>query len=176
MRTPVLLLVGLLSVAAVGWAQEKRELLARHETLAEFTGLQFHRCRGLTSLCPNQCGHSGNLATFRIIKYLAYEKPGQYGDPQQEQFQVLIENNLGQSQLPAAQAETLKNLKPGQYVRLAWRHDYVTNNGGSSPERPLTRIEKLTPEQAAKLAGDTPLQAPKAPQTPAAVPIQPLAY
>ena len=46
------LLVGLLALAGgamLGWgAEEKRELLASHDTIAEFTGLKYAQCRGLT--------------------------------------------------------------------------------------------------------------------------------
>lgn len=47
-----------------------------------------------SDLCPDRCGHSGKLATFAIVKYLRYEKPGEFGDPRQEQFLVLIEDNM----------------------------------------------------------------------------------
>jgi hypothetical protein len=151
----------LLGVTALAPGAEKRELLARQETVAEFQGLHFQQCRGLTTLCPDKCGSSGNMARFRIVKYLVYEKLGQYGDPKQEEFIVQVDTNLGQLKLPDAQVKLIRDLKPGDFVRLAWRHDYVTNNGGSSPERPLTAIEKLTPEAAKKLVGDTPLKSQK---------------
>jgi len=149
----------LLGVAALASGAEKRELLARQETVAEFLGLQYRQCRGMTSLCPDKCGSSGNFARFRIVKYLVYEKPGQYGDPKQEEFIVQVDTNLGQLKLPDAQAKLIRDLKPGDFVRLAWRHDYVTKDGSSFPERPLTAIEKITREGAKKLVGDTPLNA-----------------
>jgi hypothetical protein len=70
-----------------GWAYgdekgaAKVETLARHETVAEFRGMNYHLCLGLTTLCPDRCGDSGTLATFRIVNYLNYEKLGEYGDP-----------------------------------------------------------------------------------------------
>ena len=155
-------------------AAEKRELLAKQETVAEFTGLKFQKCRGLTSLCPDKCGNSGNVAKFRIIKYLVYEKPGQYGDPQVTEFLTQVDDNLGNLKLPQEQVELLRALKPGDFVRLAWRHDYVTKDGASSPERPLTKVEKLTEAAAAKLAGEVPLKAPAGQATDS--PLQPMAF
>ena len=62
--------------------------------MARFTGLKDHQCGGRTALRPHRCGDSGKLATFSIVKYLGYEKPGEYADPKQEQFQIIIEYNL----------------------------------------------------------------------------------
>jgi hypothetical protein len=176
LKTMKLLLIGwcLLGATVLASGAEKRELLARQETVAEFQGLHYQQCRGLTTLCPDKCGSSGNFARFRIVKYLVYEKPGQYGDPKQEEFIVQVDDNLGQLKLPAQQVGIIRGLKPGDFVRLAWRHDYVTNNGGSYPERPLTAIEKLTPEAAKKLVGDTPLKSDKPDNKPGFMPIQPL--
>jgi hypothetical protein len=122
--------------------QEKRELLSAHDTIARFTGLKDHRCMGRTSLCPDQCGHSGKLATFEIVKYLNYEKPGKFGDPKQESFMVLIEDNMGNVKVPSAIRDTILALKPGDSVHLKWNHDYVTRDRVSSPERPITLLEK----------------------------------
>ena len=151
---------------------DKRELLAEHETVAEFLGLQFKQCLGRTSLCPDQCGQSGNFATFRIIKYVNYKKHGQYGDPQGTTFVTQVDDNLGKMKLPEAQVKLLRALQKGDFVRLDWHHDYVTTGGSSSPERPLIRVVKLSVAEARQLAGDTALEAspakpePSAPQRP----------
>jgi hypothetical protein len=119
----------------------KRELLSSHSTTAKFTGIKEHTCMGRTSLCPNECGHSGELASFEIIKYLAYEKPGEYGDPKQEVFQILIQDNMGNAKVPADILAKIRALKPGDEVKLDWNHDYVTKDRSSFPERPITKIE-----------------------------------
>jgi hypothetical protein len=121
----------------------KTETLARHETVAEFRGTNYHRCMGMTSLCPDKCGQSGTLATFKIVNYVKYEKLGEYGDPKCEEFACLVEDSLKQSKVPADIRAAVNALKPGDVVLLAWNHDYVTRNGASAPERPLTRLEKL---------------------------------
>jgi hypothetical protein len=125
----------------------KRELLSSHDTISKFTGISDHRCRGLTSLCPDKCGHSGRMAHFAIVKYLAYEKPGEFGDEKQETFNVLIEDNMKHAKVPAEILKAIGALEPGAIVRLKWNHDYVTKAGSKFPERPITGIEPMTPEQ-----------------------------
>lgn len=121
---------------------EKRELLSSHDTKARFTGLKDHRCMGLTSRCPDQCGHSGKLASFEIIEYNNFKKPGEWGDPKQELFQVLIEDNKKNIKVPIAIHAAILALKPEDLVHLKWNHDYVTRDGTSSPDRVITLLEK----------------------------------
>ena len=130
---------------------KQRALLSSHDTVARFSGLKEHKCMGMTSLCPDRCGESGTLATFEIVKYMAYEKPGEYGDPKQEQFMVLIEDNRKNLKVPAAIRDAIAALKPGDLVRLQWNHDYVTQDGSKFPERPILKVAPLTKEQAAEL-------------------------
>ena len=81
-RCALLLAISLLCASVIATAsaaepkESKREMLAKHQTVAQFQGVEYQQCRGLTSLCPDQCGGSGDFASFRILKYLAYEKPG----------------------------------------------------------------------------------------------------
>jgi hypothetical protein len=122
-------------------ALKKRELLSSHSTVAKFIGIKDHECLGKTSLCPDRCGHSGKLATFEIIEYLDYQKPGEYGDPKQTSFQILIRDNQGNAKIPAEILSIIESLKPNTKVKLSWNHDYVTKDNSSSPERPITKIE-----------------------------------
>lgn len=122
-------------------ALKKRELLSSHSTVAKFIGIKDHECLGKTSLCPDRCGHSGKLAAFEIIEYLDYQKTGEYGDPKQTSFQVLIRDNLGKEKIPAEILSIIESLKTDTKVKLSWNHDYVTRDKTSSPERPITKIE-----------------------------------
>jgi len=122
--------------------QEQRELLSSHDTVARFSGIKDHTCLGRTSLCPDRCGHSGKLATFEILEYLNYEKPGKYGDPKQEQFRILIEDNMGNRKVSDEIHAAILALKEGDKVRLKWNHDYVTRDRSKSPERVITLLEK----------------------------------
>jgi hypothetical protein len=155
--------------------ETKRELLASHDTVARFSGLTAHTCRGLTSLCPDRCGHSGNMASFEIVGYLAYEKPGQYGDPKATEYDFLLEDNRGTPKVPDAIVQAVRELKKGDLVRLTWRHDYVTTTEGggsaSSPERPIVKLEKITQQEAdalLKAAGTQPASGPASRRGPAA--------
>jgi hypothetical protein len=131
--------------------KEKRELLARHETLAVFEGVHYRLCMGLTSRCPKECGDSGEFASFGIKKYLKYEKPGQYGDPKQQTFLVQVSDYDKRPKGDPKILETVKSLKKGDYVLLSWHHDYVTKEGSSFPERPLVKLEKIGKAKAEEL-------------------------
>ncbi|MCX7006414.1 MAG: hypothetical protein NTY53_04060, partial [Kiritimatiellaeota bacterium] len=168
MRASHAFLLGLALVTTVTQADEKRELLARNETIAVFKGAPYRECMGLTSLCPKECGHSGEFATFEIRGYLVYEKRGQYGDPKQGQFMVQI---TGYHKEPVGNLkwnEIIKTLKPDDCVLLSWNHDYVTKDGCSSPERPITNLKKITAAEAAELLkkAEAAPAAPKAPKEP----------
>lgn len=130
---------------------EKRQLLSEHHTLASFDGVEFRLCRGLTSLCPERCGHSGNFAGFTIKKYVKYKKHGEYGDPEQKSFHLQVSDFGKQPIGDAAIAKTIAGLKKGDFVLLSWNHDYVTKDGSSFPERPIVSLKKITAEEAEKL-------------------------
>jgi hypothetical protein len=133
-----------LACMAIGDMKEtKRETLAGHETVAEFQGVTYHECRGLTAQCPDRCGESGNIATFKIIKYISFEKLSQYGQ-EQKQFTFMVEDNMKNAKVFDDIRKTVESLKKGDQVILSWNHDYVTKNGSSGPERPLTKLEKYT--------------------------------
>lgn len=133
--------------AAPAGTKIERKMLSSHDTIATFKGLKEHRCMGRTALCPDRCGDSGTMASFSIVKYLDYQKPGQYGDPQAKTFSFLIHK---------AQPDLVKGLQAGDTVRLVWCHDYVTRTdaagrSGSSPERLVSKIQKLTKEETVTL-------------------------
>ncbi|XP_066917687.1 uncharacterized protein [Clytia hemisphaerica] len=125
-----------------------RDLLAKHETVATFNGLEDRPCFFRTSRCPNECGHAATLAVFHVIKYLNYEKPGKYGDKKQEKFHVRPSDSVEISGLTPDRKSVLESLKGGDYVLLSWNHDYVHTGGCSSPQRPITKLDKISKEEA----------------------------
>lgn len=127
------------------------ETLSRHETVAEFRGTSDHRCMGLTSRCPDACGHSGTLATFRIVHYVNHEKLGEFGDPKSDEFAFLVEDNKKNPKVTEVIRQTISALLPGDNVLLSWNHDYVTRNGNSAPERPVIRLEKIASDESRTL-------------------------
>ena len=132
-------------------ADEQRALLARHETVAVFSGAPFRKCLGLTTLCPEQCDGSGEWATFEIRGYLVYDKRGEYGDPKQGEFQVRVSDFHKQPVGDPRWRKIIQTLQPGDFVALTWNHDYVTRDGSKFPDRPLVSLKKLTPAEAAEL-------------------------
>lgn len=56
----------------------ERQLLARFETISQFDKVIFRPCMHRTALCPDRCGHAKNWAEFKVVSYLAYEKPGAF--------------------------------------------------------------------------------------------------
>mmetsp|Transcript_9145 Transcript_9145/g.10448 ORF Transcript_9145/g.10448 Transcript_9145/m.10448 type:complete len:121 (-) Transcript_9145:356-718(-) len=115
-----------------------RELLSSHETEAVFNGLVQGRENMLKIYPPRP---PKQWAEFRILRYIRYEKPGKYGDPQKDKFRCVA------SEQPNEIAARIEQLQVGQQVKLSWNHDYVTrvNNGvtSQSPERTITLLENL---------------------------------
>ena len=144
LRTAMVLFI---AVCAYGdeFDEQKTVTLSRNETVAEFLGTYYHRCMGLTSLCPDQCGHSVTFASFRIIRYLKYEKCGEYGDPKGDRFVFMIEDNMKHLKVRRDIQEIVASLKQGDRLMLSWNHDYVTSDGGSSPKRPIVKLERIAP-------------------------------
>lgn len=120
------------------------ETLSVHRTLARYEGTVDQPCRFLTSACPDRCDHGGKYATFAIVEYTGYEKPGQYGDPRQERFSVRVAHKDGtpDAAVPEALRKVIGELQKGQVVGLDWAHVYVTDpdSGSKWPERIVTRL------------------------------------
>jgi hypothetical protein len=146
-------LVLTVAVAATGIAGEKkdgRKTLAEHETVATFTGAPYRLCMGRTMRCPKTCGDSGEIANFKIVKYLRFVKHGKYGGKQKAYYIQISDFDRKPKGDPAVN-KTIAALKPGDYLLLSWNHDYVTRNGSSFPVRPLLKLEKITKEKAEEL-------------------------
>src|SRR6476620_8941834 len=72
---------------------ETRKVLAEHQTVARLQAVEARKCRGPTALCPDDCGHSGDFGTFDVLAYVAYQKPGEYGDEKATTFTFQVEDN-----------------------------------------------------------------------------------
>lgn len=121
---------------------EKRELLAEHETISRLEGIAYRRCRGLTAMCPESCGDSGEYVTFTVVKYTRYKQHGKYGG-KQNSFMIQVSDFHKKPKGDSKILKIVRSLKKGDLVKLWWRHDYVTKNRVSSPERPIVKLEKV---------------------------------
>jgi hypothetical protein len=123
------------------------EVLASNKTTAEFIGIEHVPCRFRTSLCPDRCNHAHEAARFKILTYEEYEKRGKYGDDKKDILQVSLseESDAPHSDKQDSQiVEKIKSLSPGQKVKLAWEHIYVTDETNSKyPQRPIRSVECL---------------------------------
>lgn len=122
--------------------QDEVTLLARHETIAEFEGIQHIPCRFRTAECPDRCNHATDVAIFKVLEYTKYEKPGEYGDPKQEKIRVDIKKQIF-NQDPKIQEFCKSHLEVGKKYRVCYDHLYVKQNGMNRPERPTTEVTPL---------------------------------
>jgi len=130
----------LASAAPATTSAEKRQLLADHQTVARFDGVQYQLCRGLTAFCPDRCGESGEFANFKILAYTTYAPYSQYAQ-KHDSFVIQVSDFDRQPKGDPTLLKTVRTLKPNDFVQLSWHHDYVTIDGSSSPQRPVTMLE-----------------------------------
>mmetsp|Transcript_4810 Transcript_4810/g.11798 ORF Transcript_4810/g.11798 Transcript_4810/m.11798 type:complete len:142 (-) Transcript_4810:254-679(-) len=133
----------------------ERQLLAKFETVAQFNKVQHQPCRFRTALCPDRCGHGKDWADFKVVAYLVYNKPGEYGDGKDGSFHWDIKGGQGEGPAKAQQEQLsakVGKLKAGDYVKLNWLHEYVKTEGAQFPERPITLLEPITADEANRLA------------------------
>lgn len=129
---PILTLVLAVVGSPLALAADGVEVLSSHRTKAVYEGVRHLPCRHRTSLCPDRCGHARDVAVFRITEYVAYEKPGQYGDEKAAEFLL----PLGQGEEVSAEVLAIaRGLSKGDAVRLEWLHEYVTKGGSKYPRR-----------------------------------------
>ncbi len=85
------------------------------------------------------------VPSFRIIKYVKYEKRSAYGEPKSDQFVFTIEDNMAHSNVRRDIKGIVASFKKGDNVLLSWNHGHVTTDGGSGPARPIVKVEKIAP-------------------------------
>ncbi len=119
------------------------DTLATNSTIAVHEGISKRPCMFRTALCPDRCGHSKEIAQFKILEYLEYTKPGEYGDEKQDKFYANLNINDEEDRQKKEFIDFIKELKKGDKVKLNWDHIYVDNNGSRYPERPIRSISKV---------------------------------
>ncbi|MFP6854732.1 MAG: hypothetical protein VB980_03035 [Opitutales bacterium] len=115
-------------------SQEKRELLAKHETIATYKGY----------------GNSGVFATFVIDKYLHHQKLEKYGSAEQAKHLIQVSDFRRKSVGDPKILKLIAELQEGDRVWLSWNHDHVTHKGSSAPDWPIQKMGKLTKQEEQK--------------------------
>lgn len=117
--------------------EQEREVLSRHETIARYLGVRVSDNRHLKVLNPPP----STSYRFEIEEYLAYEKPGRFGDAKKDAA------GFDEKEQKEEIIEKLKTLEEGDKVSLIWTHDYVKKSDGrrssSAPERVIEEVEKI---------------------------------
>ncbi len=117
------------------------ELLSDHVIEAELVKIEKRPCMFRTALCPDRCDHPKHLAFFKVTKYRKYDKPGQYGDEEQEMLIVDVDPRHKPIQQPDDIIGKITALKPGDKALIHWSHYYIKDDHGAYPERPVMSIE-----------------------------------
>ncbi len=112
-----------------------------HVFTAEFEGVHFHTCMGLTSLCPEECGSSGNMATFKVMEYQAFVVNGQGGTEKLETYHVLI-SDYYKKDLEEAYVPFIKDLEVGDIVNIHLEYVYDTTQSVVRTVETIVSINK----------------------------------
>lgn len=146
MRPILFLLIAAATGLTAAPLPPKADLLAENTVIARYEGVHERPCHFRTALCPDRCGHATRVALFRVCKNEHHAKHNEYGDDAicaGEQLAVDTKGDpIGQ---PAEVTEALRNLKPGDMVRLTQKHYYVSHGNVMEPVRPVTGVEKVKP-------------------------------
>ncbi len=104
---------------------EKKPFTSTHIFTAKYDGTDFHKCKGMTSLCPDKCGESGNVANFKVVEYKDFVVNGQGGSEKLDSYQVLA-SDFNKKDLDKPYVATIKNLKKGDEVTIDVEFVYDT--------------------------------------------------
>ncbi|OJV36930.1 MAG: hypothetical protein BGO29_01985 [Bacteroidales bacterium 36-12] len=95
----------------------------------------------MTSLCPDKCGSSGDMAKFKVLKYIDFVVNGQSGTEKLENYQVLI-SDYYKNELEMPYVPIIKNLKEGDEVTIHVEYVYDTTQDTVMPVENLISIIK----------------------------------
>lgn len=144
MKSLLISVLSLLSVAVACPLPEKADLLASNTVVAKYIGCQEIPCRFMTADCPDRCDHASRVAMLQVISNEQYTKNGEYGDAKAEAGSVVmvdVKNDVpGQ---PKAVLEQVRHLKDGELVRLTVCHYYAQIGIVHTPIRPVVSLEKV---------------------------------
>ena len=136
-------IVGMMVTACTGSkAPEAKPFTSTHVFTAVFQGTHFHTCMGLTSLCPDECGSSGEMAVFEVQDYEHFIVNGESGTEQLEKYQVLI-TDYYKNDLDKPYVADIKALEVGDKVRIHVEYVYDTTLDVIQPVENLISVTKI---------------------------------
>ncbi len=136
-------IVGMMVAACTGTkAPEAKPFTSTHVFTAVYEGTHFHTCLGLTSLCPDECGSSGEMAVFDVLDYDHFIVNGESGTEQLEKYQVLI-TDYYKNDLDEHYVDDIKALEEGDKVKIHVEYVYDTTLDVVQPVENLISIEKV---------------------------------
>lgn len=120
----------------------KADVLAANTVIAEYVGTQHIPCRFMTADCPDHCDHATDVAQFRVISNEKYVRNSEYGDDKEMPGSIMMveARKPVPGQDDAAVQKCIKDLKPGDKVKLTVTHYYIEHNGVQEPVRPATEL------------------------------------
>lgn len=135
--------IGMMVVACTGTkAPEAKPFTSTHVFTAVFQGSHFHTCMGLTSLCPDECGSSGEMADFYVKEYKHFIVNGKSGTKKIETYHVLI-TDYYKTELDKPYVADIKRLEKGDLVRIHVEYVYDTTLDVVQPVENLISIKKI---------------------------------
>lgn len=118
---------------------QKKPFTSTHIFNAIYDGTKFHKCLGMTANCPEKCGSSGNMATFKVTNYKEFLVNGQAGNEKLTEYSVLI-SDYYQKDLDKPYVPVIKSLKKGEEVIIHLEFVYDTTQSTVSTVENLISI------------------------------------
>ena len=113
-----------------------------YRATATFMGASERPCLHRTALCPDRCAHATTTFAFRLETCEAIRGADSANAKWVTPLKAGDEHCVGLADL-GEHAEAARRLEVGQRVALQWRHEYVTREGASFPERPVHGLAAL---------------------------------
>lgn len=122
----------------------KKPFTSTHIFVAQFEGINYRICNGMTTLCPDKCGNSGEIATFRVIDYKYFMVNGEGGTQKLENYQVFI-SDYHRNDLDMPFVSKIRNLNEGDFVTIHLEYVYDTTLQNIYTVENLISLENILP-------------------------------
>lgn len=119
----------------------KKPFTSTHVFIAKFKQIKFHTCLGLTTLCPKECGNSGNYAIFNVSSYKTHIINGEAGTEKLSTYNIQI-SDYYKNEIKEDYVNFIKKLKPDDEVTIYVDYIYDTTKPTVKTEEKLISISK----------------------------------